>query len=107
MLQVVQVVSTIDTREAADRLASGAVEARVAACARVDGPIKSTYRWQGIVETAEEWRITFKSTGSAYAALEAFLKEHHSYDVPEILCTPVTAGNSAYLAWVDEGTSAS
>lgn len=100
--QVVQVVTTTDSRAAADTLASSAVEARAAACAQLEGPINSVYRWQGAVESAEEWRITFKTTASAYGRLEAFIREHHSYDVPEILCTPVTAGNPAYLAWVEQ-----
>lgn len=99
--QVVQVVTATDSRAAADALARSAVEARAAACAQVDGPIDSTYRWQGAVESAEEWRITFKTTTSAYGRLEAFIRERHSYDMPEILCTPVTAGNPAYLAWVE------
>ena len=105
--QVVQVVTTTDAREAADTLAASAVATRAAACAQVDGPVRSTYRWQGAVETAEEWRITFKTTAAAYARLEAHIREHHSYDVPEILCTPVTAGNPAYLAWVVAESSAS
>jgi periplasmic divalent cation tolerance protein len=49
-----QVVTTTDSAEAADALARGAVEARLAACGQVVGPITSTYRWQGAVETARE-----------------------------------------------------
>ncbi|MDI1464006.1 divalent-cation tolerance protein CutA [Catellatospora sp. KI3] len=96
----VQVVTTADSRAAADALAAAGVEARAAACAQVDGPVTSTYRWQGAVETAEEWRITFKTSAAAYPRLEGVIRENHSYDVPEILCLPVTAGHPAYLAWV-------
>lgn len=95
-----QVVTTTDSREGADALARGAVEARVAACAQVVGPISSTYWWEGAVEAAEEWQVVFKTTTARYAALEEHVRSHHSYDVPEILCSPVTAGNPAYLAWV-------
>ncbi|MEV6600187.1 divalent-cation tolerance protein CutA [Actinoplanes sp. NPDC051346] len=99
-----QVVTTIDSRKAADDLARQVVEARVAACAQVSGPITSTYWWEGKVDTAQEWRITFKTSAARYAALEQYIREHHSYDVPEILCSPVTAGNPAYLAWLDAET---
>jgi periplasmic divalent cation tolerance protein len=99
-----QVVTTIDSREAADALARGAVEARVAACAQVGSPISSTYWWEGKVETAQEWPITFKTTMDRYPALEAHIRGHHSYDVPEILCTPVVAGNPAYLEWLTTET---
>ncbi|GAB1640825.1 divalent-cation tolerance protein CutA [Krasilnikovia sp. MM14-A1259] len=106
-LEYCQVVTTTDTREAADVLARSAVEARVAACAQVGSPVTSTYRWEGAVETAEEWRITFKTPTARYAALEAHIRERHSYDVPEILCIPVTAGNPAYLAWLTAETQVS
>jgi periplasmic divalent cation tolerance protein len=96
-----QVVTTVDTREAADRLARGAVAARLAACAQVLGPITSCYWWEGAVTSEEEWQILFKTTARAYPALERHLRETHPYEVPEILCLPVTAGNPAYLTWLD------
>jgi periplasmic divalent cation tolerance protein len=102
--QYCQVVTTTDARDAAESLSRSAVEARVAACGQVSGPIISTYWWQGQVETAEEWRITFKTPLDRYAALEQHIRDHHSYDVPEILGSPVTAGNPAYLDWLTEET---
>jgi periplasmic divalent cation tolerance protein len=65
-----QVATTTDSREAAEVLSRSAVEARVAACGQVGGPITSTYWWEGTVETAEEWRITFKTPMDRYPALE-------------------------------------
>lgn len=100
-----QVLTTIDSPEAAADLARGAVEARLAACGQVSGPITSTYRWQGAVETAQEWQILFKTTMAAYPALAAHLRQHHGYDVPEILCLPIIAGHPEYLEWITEQTS--
>lgn len=102
-----QVVTTIDSREAADGLARGAVAARLAACAQVSGPITSSYWWEGAVESEDEWQVAFKTTTAAYPALEQHLREAHPYDVPEILCLPVTAGNPAYLGWLDTEVSSS
>jgi periplasmic divalent cation tolerance protein len=102
--QHAQAVTTTDSREAADALARSAVEARVAACGQVVGPIKSIYWWEGKVETAEEWYVVFKTTAERYAALEAHIREHHSYDVPEIVLMPIVAGNPAYLEWVTTET---
>jgi periplasmic divalent cation tolerance protein len=102
--QHAQAVSTTDSQDAADALARSAVEARVAACAQVVGPIKSTYWWEGKVETAEEWYVVFKTTAERYPALEAHIREHHSYDVPEIVLMPIVAGNPAYLEWVSTET---
>lgn len=96
-----QVVTTVDSREAADALARGAVAARLAACAQVVGPITSTYWWGDAVESEDEWQVVFKTTTAAYPALEDHLREVHTYDVPEILCLPVTAGHRPYLEWLD------
>lgn len=104
--QYCQVVTTTDTREEADRLARGAVEARVAACAQVVGPVTSVFWWEGTVDTAEEWQVVFKTTASTYGSLEHYLQQSHSYDVPEILCLPVTAGSRPYLDWLVTEVSA-
>ena len=57
-------MTTTDSRPDAERLARDLVERRLAACVQVLGPISSTYRWQGAVETAEEWLCLIKTTGA-------------------------------------------
>lgn len=96
-----QVVTTIGSKDAADELARAAVQARAAACAQVIGPISSSYWWEGSVQTEQEWQVVFKTTQRAYGGLEEYIRAHHSYDVPEILCLPVTAGHRPYLEWLD------
>ena len=101
------VLTTTDSREEADRLGRLAVDARLAACAQVAGPVTSTYRWKGAVETATEWQVWMKTTGSQVGALIDLIRSNHSYDVPEIIASPITAGNPAYLEWIAEETSPS
>lgn len=101
-----QVVTTVGSAEEAERLAQSAVVARLAACAQVSGPIQSTYWWEGELNRAEEWQVTFKTTRERYPPLEAHIRDNHEYDVPEILCLPVIAGNPPYLAWLTEETHA-
>ncbi|MEU1038399.1 divalent-cation tolerance protein CutA [Streptomyces sp. NPDC005551] len=98
------VLTTTDAAGKAQALARGAVEARAAACAQISGPVTSVYRWQDAVETAEEWQVLFKTTGARYDALEAYLREAHDYDTPEIIATPVVRGSADYLRWVAEET---
>lgn len=102
--EYVHVVTTVDSNDAALALSKSVVEARLAACAQVSGPINSTYWWNGAVEGAQEWVITFKATATGYAALEQYIREHHSYDTPEILALPVLAGNPQYLNWIRDET---
>ena len=48
-----------------DRRGAGRAR-RLAACVQVSGPITSTYRWQGKVETSQEWLCTIKTRQSHY-----------------------------------------
>jgi periplasmic divalent cation tolerance protein len=94
------VTTTTDAREAASALARSAVEARLAACAQVLGPIESTYRWDGTVEVASEYLVLLKTTTDRVAALQEHILARHTYDVPEVIVTDVTGGNPAYLRWL-------
>jgi periplasmic divalent cation tolerance protein len=105
MTTICQVSTTIGSREAAQELARGAVQARAAACGQVGGPINSVYWWERRVESADEWVVVFKTTTERYPELERYIRSQHPYDVPEIICTPVTAGNPAYLTWVAAETA--
>ena len=98
------VQTTTDSRGEAVELARMAVEARLAACAQVSGPVASTYWWEGAVERAEEWLLTFKLPAGGYQALADFLGRSHSYDEPEIVATPIVEGSPAYLSWIEEET---
>ncbi len=69
---------------------------------QVSGPIASRYRWQGEVEEAREWQCWAKTTRAAYEAVEAAIREVHSYEEPEIVAIPILAGSAGYLAWIDE-----
>jgi periplasmic divalent cation tolerance protein len=99
-----QVQTTTDSRAEAMELARAAVEARLAACGQVAGPVASTYWWNDELERAEEWFVFFKLPADRYADLAAFIAERHSYDEPEILATPFVAGSPSFLAWVADET---
>lgn len=78
------------------------VAERLAACAQVQGPLHSTYRWHDTVEEATEWYCVLKTTAARFPALEQRIRQLHTYDVPEVIATPIVAGSAAYLAWVEE-----
>ncbi|HEY1915173.1 MAG TPA: divalent-cation tolerance protein CutA [Streptosporangiaceae bacterium] len=101
----VQVQTTTDSRAEAIALGRAAVEARLAACAQVAGPIASTYWWEGSIERAEEWLVLLKLPADRFAELSAFLTEHHSYDEPEIVALPIIAGSAGYLGWIQDETT--
>jgi len=104
MTGYMQVLTTVDSAEAAERLGRSVVGARLAACAQIVGPIRSLYWWQGKVDDAQEWQILMKTTSEQLPALEGHIKANHSYDTPEIISTPIPWGSREYLTWISEET---
>jgi len=80
------------------------VQARLAACAQVAGPVVSTFWWEGDLERAEEWLLMLKLPAARYQELADFLTQRHSYDEPEIVATPIVAGAATFLSWIEEET---
>jgi len=85
---------------AADAIACSLVEARLAACVNILPGLRSVYRWQGAVERSDESLLIAKLPRPGYAALEAHVKAHHPYELPEIVAVDIAAGLPAYLQWL-------
>jgi periplasmic divalent cation tolerance protein len=102
MADFVQIATTTSTRRDAERIALELVSRHLAGCAQVCGPIDSTYRWDGKLETAEEWLVIAKTSGAQLPAIERLVGEIHSYEVPELIATPIVGGSEKYLKWLAE-----
>ncbi len=96
------VLTTTGSRAEAEKIARSLVERRLAACVNIVGPIFSTYRWQGTVESAEEFLLLVKTTEAAFAAVRDAIRELHSYELPECIEIPIEDGSAEYLAWIEE-----
>jgi periplasmic divalent cation tolerance protein len=100
MSDYIEVRSTTDSREEADKICVAVVEPRLAAFAQVAGPIRSTYWWQGKIERAEEYFLMMKTTRDKFGDLARVIRENHSYDVPDIVAVPIVEGTCG-LPWLD------
>lgn len=105
MIQTVTiVVTTLPDAEIADALTREVLDARLAACVQRAMPVRSSYRWQDQVESADEYTLTFKTSASRAVALVELISQRHPYDVPEIVSWAVDA-SPAYAHWVHTETS--
>lgn len=93
------VSTTVDSEAGAKKLAGEIVERRLAACVQY-APVQSIYRWKGAVESASEYLLLVKTRAPLVEKLIAFIRKVHSYEVPEIIVTPVTGGFGEYLDWI-------
>ena len=103
-MEFIQVSTTTDKREDAERISKAIVENRLAACVQISGPVKSIYWWKDNIEENEEWLIAIKTRKDLYPRLEQAIRNFHPYEVPEIIAVPVNAGSKEYLDWIDKET---
>jgi periplasmic divalent cation tolerance protein len=101
------VFTNLPERAAAEQLADALVAKRLAACINILAPCRSVYRWRGAVQHEEEHPVLIKTTRAAYAELEAQIRAHHPYELPEIVAVPIERGLPAYLDWVAAETAPS
>ena len=100
MTSCILISTTCDQQSRLDFIARELVHRQLAACVQIGGPVTSVYRWQGKVDSAEEWTCTIKTVVEREADVVALVKDLHPYDEPEVVVTPITGGSESYLRWL-------
>lgn len=93
------VLTTLPNIEEAENLAQKIVAAKLAACVQILPQIKSFYFWQGKIQKDAEHLLLIKTLAEKFAELETFIKENHSYEVPEIVALSPEKVSENYLDW--------
>lgn len=104
MKSILVVFCTCPDEQTARALAAGLVEEKLAACVNVLPGIRSIYRWQGEVQDDSEVLMVVKTTQPKLDRLAQWLKQHHPYELPEVIALPVSGGLPGYLDWVAQET---
>lgn len=95
------ILNTCPDAATAEQIARLLLERRLAACVNILPGLTSVYRWQGEVESAQECLLLIKTGAEHYAAIEACIRSHHPYELPEIIAFSIDQGLPAYLQWID------
>lgn len=103
-MQAYFVYVTAADKEEALRIARQVVEERLAACANVLDSIRSIYWWEGAVQEADEAVLILKTTEAKLPALIEAVRQAHSYGCPCVVAVPISAGNPAFLQWIEAET---
>ncbi len=104
MDNVLLLLTNLPDAQSARNIARHLIEQRAAACVNILPQCSAVYQWQGKIEEANEVPLLIKTTESAYVRAEKIIREHHPYELPEIIAVPVVAGLPAYLQWVHAET---
>ena len=102
MESYIQVLTTTERKEDAEKIAAALIEKRLAACVQIAGPITSIYRWRENIESAGEWQCWIKTKEALYMEIEKTIKSIHPYEVPEIIAVPIARGSREYLEWLEK-----
>lgn len=96
---VVVLITAANAGEARD-LAEMLMDAHLAACVQILQPMTSVFRWKGTIQHQNEVLILVKTLRSKFEQVEREVRAQHSYDTPEIIALPITAGSIPYLEWL-------
>ncbi|MGD9316351.1 MAG: divalent-cation tolerance protein CutA [Anaerolineae bacterium] len=101
MSEKLVVLMTAGSQEEAERIAHALVAEMLVACVNVIPAVTSVYRWEGQVQSDQEWLLVAKSRRDVLNDLVRRVQALHSYDVPEVIALPLVGGSDAYLRWID------
>jgi len=93
------VTTTTRTMEQAEFIAEVLVRGRLAACVQM-APITTKYLWQGEVAFHEEVMVTIKTLQTFYPKVQAAILKNSTYELPEVIATPVVGCSKAYFDWI-------
>lgn len=103
-MSVVSLYAVFANAEEAERIGRTVIEERLAACINILGPVRSIYRWQGKIESADEVAAIFKTHDWNSDALIERIAALHSYDVPCIVTWPIDKILRSYADWVEDNS---
>ncbi len=106
-MNAILVFTTADSAELAQRIATDLVDACEVACVSIVTGIRSIYKWEGKVCNEGEFLLVIKSAAERFEAVRARIRRLHSYQVPEIIAVPITAGDRDYLSWLHDQVAGS
>lgn len=101
-MDYIQIITTLATREDAERIARSLLEEQLAACIQIVGPITSMYRWKGAVERADEYQCLIKTRADRFGEIEEAIARIHPYEVPEVVAVPIPVCGGSYAKWLRE-----
>ncbi len=96
------VFTTTASKQDAAEIAKKAVGQKLAACVQIVPAIESVYEWKGEVKVDTECLLLLKTNEQTFPQLEAFLKDHHPYDIPEIVAVSADKVSDDYSSWLNK-----
>jgi periplasmic divalent cation tolerance protein len=104
-MSVVSIYVVFADAEEAERIGRTVIEERLAACINILSPVRSIYRWEGEIQSAEEVAAILKTHHWNSDALIERIAALHSHKVPCIVTWPIDKVLRSYADWVEDSTT--
>lgn len=91
---------TIPDMNSAQILAHKIIDTNLAACVNIIPQLTSIYKWEGKINEDSELLMMIKTSTDKVDQLSKFVRENHSYSVPEVISIKIENGNADYLNWI-------
>ena len=95
-------LTTTNNKDIALKIAKELLFTKSAACVNIVDKVNSLYWWKGKVEEDKEYLILIKTQAEKFRQVKRVIKEHHNYEVPELISFRIEKGLSSYLRWLTE-----
>ncbi len=105
MTEFVMITTATGSRDSARTMAETLVAAGLAACVHIL-PVESCYRWNGRLQHDSEHVLQIKTSAARAPEVQSCIASLHSYELPEIVVTPILGGSEPYLGWMRDQLAA-
>ncbi len=100
-------LSTVGSKPEAIRIARALLDLKQAACVNIVKDVTSLFWWKGSIEKTKELLLVIKTEKQNLKTVEAIIRKHHSYEVPEIIHLRISGGFAPYLDWIKQSVKSS
>ena len=98
-------LTTVSSRKEATKLGQVLLRHKRAACVNIIPGVNSLFWWKGSVDRAREFLLLIKTDRRQLSKVEKLIRDHHSYEVPEMIGWPIRWGHKPYLKWLSTSVS--
>ncbi len=96
---------TCETTLEAEKIVRGLLKKHLIACANILPEVHSFYWWEDEIEESTEVKVLLKTDEKHFDSIEAYIKEHASYNVPEITQVKIEKAHMPYQKWLAKQVS--
>jgi len=99
--EYVFVKTTFESEQEAKAMAKGLLEKHLIVSGQLSS-IRSMYSWEEKICDEKEFELSCITRGDRYPEVEDYIRQHHSYELCELLVVPIIHTPDGFGKWIDD-----